>query len=194
MTKTALKSPGNPMMSIAEPAQARAKIRRGEYTGHTAGIAPDYVQGNLCILPKAYATDFAAFRRLAHLPAAMTAHVVFEAIDRDRPASVSPRVTAEVIRRAIGFNGLLMSDDLGMKALSGSIGERAEAVIAAGSDLAMVCSGDLADAEAVAAVVPQLGGASLDRFERARAVFAQQRGFDVAQAEAALELALRTHA
>src|SRR4029079_16987363 len=114
----------------------------------------------------------------------MTAHVVFEAIDPDLPASTSPRVTAEIIRGAIGFDGLLMSDDLGMKALSGSIGERAQAVIAAGSDVALVCSGYLADSEAVAAVVPKLESVARDRFERARAVFRQQQPFDVAQAEA----------
>jgi beta-N-acetylhexosaminidase len=138
--------------------------------------------------------DFAAFRRLAHLPAAMTAHVVFEAIDPSLPASVSPRVTREIIRGAIGFDGLLMSDDLGMKALTGSIGERAQAVIAAGSDLALVCSGDLADSEAVAAVAPKLEFAARDRFERARAVFRQQQPFDIAQAEAGLALALRSQA
>ena len=139
-------------------------------------------------------TDFAAFRRLAHLPAAMTAHVVFEAIDPGLPASTSPRMTAEIIREAIGFDGLLMSDDLGMKALTGSIAERAQAVIAAGSDLALVCSGDLADSEAVAAVVPKLEFVARDRFERARAVFRQQQPFDVAQAEAGLALALRSRA
>lgn len=139
-------------------------------------------------------SDFAAFRRLAHLPAAMTAHVVFDAIDGDRPASTSPRVTADIIRGVIGFDGLLMSDDLGMKALSGSIEERAGAVLAAGSDVALVCSGDLADTQAVAAVVPQLKGVARDRFERARVVFGQQQAFDVAQAEAGLALALRTHA
>jgi beta-N-acetylhexosaminidase len=139
-------------------------------------------------------SDFAAFRRLAHLPAAMTAHVVFDAIDVDRPASTSSRVTAEIIRGTIGFDGLLMSDDLGMKALSGSIRERAAAVIAAGSDLALVCSGELADTEAVAAVAPQLEAAALHRFEAARAVFGQQQPFDIAQAEAGLALALRTHA
>ena len=139
-------------------------------------------------------SDFAAFRDLAHLPAAMTAHVVFAAIDAGQPASTSAWVTAEIIRGAIGFDGLLMSDDLGMKALSGSIGDRAKAVIEAGSDVALVCSGDLADTEAVADVVPALEGAALRRFERARAVFGQQQPFDVAEAEAGLALALRTHA
>jgi beta-N-acetylhexosaminidase len=124
----------------------------------------------------------------------MTAHVVFSAIDPGQPASTSPRVTGEVIRQAIGFDGLLMSDDLGMKALSGSMAERAQAVIRAGSDLGLVCSGSLADTEAVAGVIPRLDGAALHRFERARAVFGQQQAFDVAQAEAGLALALRTRA
>jgi beta-N-acetylhexosaminidase len=136
------------------------------------------------------ATDFATFRSLADMPAAMTAHVVFEAVDNGRPASISPRVTAEVIRGAIGFGGLLMSDDLGMKALSGGMAERAKAVLSAGSDVALVCSGDLAETEAVAAVVAPLQGASLARYERARAVFGQQQPFDVAEAEACLAQAL----
>ena len=140
------------------------------------------------------ATDFAAFRKLAHLPAAMSAHVVLAGIDPERPASTSPRVTREIIRGAIGFGGLLMSDDLGMKALSGPVGERAQAVLAAGSDVALLCSGELSETEALAAVVPPLQGDSLRRFEHARAVFRQQQPFDVAEAEAALALALRTYA
>jgi beta-N-acetylhexosaminidase len=140
------------------------------------------------------ASDFAAFRALAGLPAAMTAHVVFEAVDPQRPASVSPRVTADIIRGFIGFDGLLMSDDLGMKALSGSMGDRARAVIQAGSDLALVCSGDLADTEAAAAAVPGLEGRSLERFERARAVLRQQRPFDLARAEASLVQVLSARA
>ncbi len=93
------------------------------------------------------ATDFAPFRALADLPAAMTAHVVFTAIDGGAAASVSRRVTSEVIRGSIGFDGLLMSDDLSMQALSGSIAERAAAVIAAGSDVALLCSGNLSETE-----------------------------------------------
>lgn len=137
------------------------------------------------------ATDFAAFRACAHLPAAMTAHVVFTAFDADAPASVSRRVTEDVIRGTIGFDGLLMSDDLGMQALSGSIAERATAALDAGSDLALVCSGSLADSESVAGVVPTLDGAALARFQRACAVFAQQQAFDVAEAEARLAAVLR---
>jgi len=136
-------------------------------------------------------TDFAAFRACADLPAAMTAHVVFEAIDPDRPASTSARAIADIVRGAIGFDGLLMSDDLGMRALEGGIAERARGVLAAGCDLALVCSGDLADTEAVAAVAPQLGGAALARFERARAVTGRGQNFDVAEAESCLAQALR---
>jgi beta-N-acetylhexosaminidase len=137
-------------------------------------------------------TDFAAFRACADLPAAMTAHVVFAAIDSERPASTSPRVIGDVVRGAIGFDGLLMSDDLGMQALSGTIAERARAVLAAGCDLALACSGDLADTEAVAAVAPPLAGDALRRFERARAIVGgREDGFDVAEAENCLAQALR---
>jgi beta-N-acetylhexosaminidase len=136
-------------------------------------------------------TDFAPFRACADLPAAMTAHVVFEAIDADRPASTSPRVIADIVRGSIGFDGLLMSDDLGMQALAGSIAERAEAVLAAGCDLALVCSGNLADTEAVAAIAPPLAGPALARYERARAVTRRAQGLDIAEAESCLAQALR---
>jgi beta-N-acetylhexosaminidase len=137
------------------------------------------------------AADFATFRALADQPAAMTAHVVFSAIDADAPASTSARVTAEVIRGAIGFDGLLMSDDLGMRALAGSIDARASAVLKAGSDVALLCSGDAAETEKVAAVTPLLQGAAEARFARASAVFRQQKAFDVAEAEACLAEVLR---
>ena len=136
-------------------------------------------------------TDFAAFRACADLPAAMTAHVVFETVDRDRPASASARVITDVVRGAIGFSGLLMSDDLGMRALEGTVAERARAVLSAGCDLALLCSGNLADTEAVAAVAPQLGGAALARFERAHATIGRRQSFDIVEAEGCLAQALR---
>lgn len=132
-------------------------------------------------------TDFAPFAGLAHVPAAMTAHVVFTALDAAAPASTSAIVTREIIRGAIGFDGLLMSDDLGMQALQGTITERASAVFAAGSDIALLCSGDLAETQAVAAVAPPLAGRARERLERASAVFRQQpQAFDKAEAERAL--------
>src|SRR5215831_6968538 len=132
------------------------------------------------------AVDFVPFRKLAALPAAMSAHVVFTAYDADAPASISKRVTEEVIRGSIGFDGLLMSDDLAMKALSGSVADKAAAVIAAGCDVVLACNGGLEETEAVASVAPKLAGRALQRFERARAVFGQQQPFEVAEAEACL--------
>ncbi len=114
------------------------------------------------------ATDFAPFRALSALPLAMTAHVVFTAID-SAPATTSATMVREVIRGSIGFDGLLMSDDLSMNALSGGIGERAAAAIAAGCDVALHCNGRLEEMEAVAANVPLLAGRA---DERARAALA----------------------
>ena len=194
----------------ADPAQVAA-LGRAVAEGHMAGgVLPviKHVPGHgratadshlelpvvTASRPELERTDFAAFHPCADLPAAMTAHVVYEAIDPDRPASTSPRVIAEVIRSAIGFDGLLMSDDLGMQALSGSLSERTEAVLAAGCDVALVCSGDLADSEAAASVAPPLGGAALRRYERACAILQQSEPFEMAEAEQCLAQALRVNA
>lgn len=94
--------------------------------------------------------DFAPFRALNDLPMAMTAHIVFAAYDAEYPATQSPRMI-RVIREEIGFQGLLMTDDLNMQALSGNLGQRTRAAIAAGCDIALHCKGDLAEMQAVAA-------------------------------------------
>lgn len=109
-------------------------------------------------------TDFAPFKALADVAAAMTAHVIFADIDAALPASVSSRVHDRVIRGEIGFAGLLMSDDLTMQALTGTLGDRAAAVLRAGSDVALHCNGNLDEMQAVAAAVPALAGRSLERF------------------------------
>jgi beta-N-acetylhexosaminidase len=140
------------------------------------------------------ACDFLPFRALAALPAAMTAHVVFTAFDAEAPASISQRVTQDVIRGAIGFDGLLMSDDLAMKALSGTVAERARAVYASGSDVVLACNGGLEESESVASVAPSLQGVARARFERARAVLRQQQPFELAEAEACLAEVLRAAA
>lgn len=108
------------------------------------------------------ATDFAAFRALADLPAAMTGHVVFDAFDPDRPATLSPAMIG-VIRGRIGFSGLLVTDDLSMAALSGTLGQRAAAAIAAGCDVALHCNGKRAEMEAVAAAAGPLTEAAARR-------------------------------
>lgn len=113
------------------------------------------------------ATDFMPFAALADLPAAMTAHLVYTAVDPDRPATQSPVVIEEIIRRRIGFDGLLFSDDLSMNALKGTIAERARATLAAGCDIALHCSGDMAEMVAVAAETPELVGKAAARAERA---------------------------
>ena len=112
-------------------------------------------------------TDFAPFQLLNHMPLGMTAHVVYEAIDPDRPATTSPLVVEKIIRGHIGFRGLLMSDDLSMKALSGDFADRARAVFAAGVDIALHCNGDWAETEPVAMAAPVLAGKSLKRAQRA---------------------------
>lgn len=113
-------------------------------------------------------TDFAPFRALRDAPMAMTAHVVYAAIDPERCATLSPTVI-DLIRTDIGFDGLLMSDDLGMKALGGDFGDRARGCLAAGCDIALHCSGDFAEMRAVIDAVGPIGAAALDRLQRAMA-------------------------
>ena len=128
------------------------------------------------------ATDFAAFRPLNELPLGMTAHVVFSAIDPDAPATTSVTMVREVIRGFIRFQGLLMSDDISMNALSGTIAERSRAAFAAGCDVVLHCNGDLREMSAVAGESPRLMG---DAAKRAEAALAQRRApddFDVAAA------------
>jgi beta-N-acetylhexosaminidase len=108
-------------------------------------------------------TDFAAFRPLVGLPLAMTAHVVFTAIDAVAPATTSAAIVRDVIRGSIGYRGLLMSDDISMGALSGSLGERTRAAILAGCDVVLHCNGDVDEMLAVAAAAPRLEGAAAGR-------------------------------
>lgn len=108
-------------------------------------------------------TDFLPFQALADMPIAMTAHVVYSAIDPDAPATTSRKVIADVIRGIIGFDGLLMSDDVSMQALSGTIAERTHASLKAGCDLALHCNGKMDEMEAVAGEAPLLTGDALRR-------------------------------
>ncbi|KQT07884.1 beta-hexosaminidase [Methylobacterium sp. Leaf399] len=134
--------------------------------------------------------DFAPFRALADLPMAMSAHVVYAAIDPDRPATQSPRMIAEIIRGAIGFQGLLMTDDLSMHALSGTFAERTQAAFAAGIDVALHCNGDLAEMAGVAEATPGLAGQARVRADAALARLRPAADLDVAQARAAFAAAL----
>jgi beta-N-acetylhexosaminidase len=132
-------------------------------------------------------TDFAAFQPLADLPMAMTAHVVFSAFDTVHPATTSATMVEQVIRGAIGFQGLLMSDDVSMNALAGTIAERARAVIAAGCDMVLHCNGNIEEMCAVAGQTPELSGKALTRAEQALAARKAPQPFDRAAARAELD-------
>jgi beta-N-acetylhexosaminidase len=138
--------------------------------------------------------DFAPFRALNSAPMAMTAHVAYEAIDHGVAATLSPKVIGGVIRNKIGFDGLLMGDDLGMQALTGTLTERAERAFAAGCDVMLHCSGFLSDAEAilsemeeVANACPVLSGKAELRADRAMAWAGLAQPFDVVEGRRALD-------
>jgi beta-N-acetylhexosaminidase len=132
-------------------------------------------------------TDFAAFQPLADLPMAMTAHVVFSALDPAQPATTSATIIRQVIRGGIGFQGLLMSDDVSMNALAGSIAERTRAIVNAGCDMILHCNGKLDEMRDVAHETPELAGEALDRARRALASRRAPEPFDRQAARAELE-------
>jgi beta-N-acetylhexosaminidase len=132
-------------------------------------------------------TDFAAFRPLAELPMAMTAHVVFSALDPAHPATTSATIIEQVIRGVIGFQGLLMSDDVSMNALAGSIAERTRAIVTAGCDMVLHCNGKLDEMREVARETPELSGKALDRARRALASRKAPQAFDRLAARAELD-------
>jgi len=131
--------------------------------------------------------DFAAFQPLADLPMAMTAHVVFSALDPAHPATTSATIIEQVIRGVIGFQGLLMSDDVSMNALAGSIAERTRAIVAAGCDMVLHCNGKLDEMRQVAAETPELSGKALERARTALASRKPPQPFDRLAARAELD-------
>jgi beta-N-acetylhexosaminidase len=131
--------------------------------------------------------DFAAFQPLADLPMAMTAHVVFSALDPAHPATTSATIITQVIRGVIGFQGLLMSDDVSMNALSGSIAERTRAIFTAGCDMVLHCNGNLDEMRDVARETPELSGKALERAKRALASRRAPQALDRRKARAELD-------
>ena len=134
--------------------------------------------------------DFAPFRALADLPMAMTAHVIFSAYDSVRPATTSATIIGEVIRGFIGFDGLLMGDDVSMNALDGSIAQRSRDTIAAGCDVVLACNGQFDEMRAVADNVPDLRGAALRRAVAALGTKRKPQPLDVAAGSAELDALL----
>jgi beta-N-acetylhexosaminidase len=144
-----------------------------------------------CSLADLEGRDFLPFRMLSDLPVAMTAHVVYTAIDAKSPATTSRTLLRRIVRGHIGFEGLLMSDDLSMQALQGSLGDRARGAIAAGCDIALHCNGKMAEMIEVAAEAPVLAGRARSR---ANAALSRIRHLpeplDVGEARARLDAAV----
>ena len=115
-------------------------------------------------------SDIAPFKALADAPMAMTGHIRFAAWDADHPATQSPFVVAEIIRKRIGFDGLLLTDDLDMQALDGTVPQRAEVALAAGCDIALNCWAKLDDMAGIAARCPAMSAVTAQRLDRALAV------------------------
>jgi beta-N-acetylhexosaminidase len=157
--------------------------------GHGRATADTHLKLPVVDTPKAELerTDFAAFQPLADLPMAMTAHVVFSALDPAHPATTSATIIEQVIRGVIGFQGLLMSDDVSMNALAGSIAERTRAVFAAGCDMVLHCNGKLDEMREVGRETPQLSGKALQRAKRAQASRKAPQAFDRLAARAELD-------
>ncbi len=150
--------------------------------GHGRATADSHTELPVVEAPKEALeeVDFAPFRALNDMPWAMTAHVLYRALDPERPATTSPAVIAEVIRGRIGFEGVLVSDDLSMQPLRGTPGERAAAALAAGCDLVLHCNGSRAEMEELAAAAPPLSEAALERLSRAEAMREPPQEVDVA--------------
>lgn len=162
--------------------------------GHGRAKADSHLE--LPVVPTPYqelnAIDFAPFKALSDMPMAMTAHVVYPAIDARRPATTSRKAIEEVIRGEIGFGGLLMTDDLSMNALGGGFSARARAALRAGCDVALHCNGDMKEMQAVAAGARALAGKAKLRAEAALARLARvPEPFDVTEGRHRFQEAFR---
>lgn len=160
--------------------------------GHGRAMADSH--HDLPVVETAYdeldAWDFAPFKMLSDMPMAMTAHVVYSAVDAKRPATTSKKAMRRVIRGAIGFDGLVMSDDLSMKALGGEFADRARHSLAAGCDVVLHCNGDMAEMKAVLDGTKALSGQALRRAKAALGRLAKvPEPFDLEEARARFDAA-----
>lgn len=130
--------------------------------------------------------DFEPFRALSDLPLGMTAHVLYTALDSERVATVSP-VAIRYIREKIGFDGLLMTDDLSMKALKGDFAQLTRDALAAGCDVVLHCNGKMEEMAAIASAIRPLDKEGLRRAGRLDALLAVAEPFDVADALAEMQ-------
>ena len=133
-------------------------------------------------------SDFEPFKALSNESMFMSAHIVFDQIDAKNPATQSPTIIQTVIREHIGFDGLLMTDDINMKALSGHVTERALSALSAGCDIALHCNGDFNEMVQLSEIIPALSGKSLKRaLEAEKLAFAPALSFDIKQTQDELD-------
>ena len=156
--------------------------------GHGRALADSHLE--LPVVPEEHGllseTDFAPFKGLNDAPMAMTAHIVYADIDCDHPATQSAELVGKVIRGEIGFDGLLMTDDLSMKALTGTFRERGERSLGAGCDMLLHCNGEMGEMMAVAEGTTSLAGKALERAEAAESARDVIEDFDPVDAESRL--------
>ena len=124
-------------------------------------------------------TDFEPFRSFNDMPLAMTAHIIFSEIDEDNPATVSRRVIEKIVRGYIGYDGLLISDDLSMQALSGGIQERAREALDAGCDLVLHCNGMMDEMASVVAGAENMTNKACERWSRATQLLPAAEDFNL---------------
>jgi beta-N-acetylhexosaminidase len=160
--------------------------------GHGRAVADSHVE-----LPRVTAqadellrTDFAPFRALRDMPWAMTAHILFTALDASAPATASKTIIDKTIRGAIGFQGLLFSDDLSMQALEGNLHQRAERALTAGCDVALHCNGNMDEMRQVAEAVPPLTPMALERVESGLRIVNTRERIDIAAVQARVDALL----
>lgn len=152
--------------------------------GHGRANADSHESLPVVIAPRAEleAQDFVPFKALADLPWGMTAHVLYTDLDPEAPATTSRTIIEQVIRDDIGFQNLLLTDDLSMKALKGGVAERARTALAAGCDIALHCNGDMEEMRAVAEGVGTISDATIARLENAEALYHTRDRIDFAEA------------
>jgi beta-N-acetylhexosaminidase len=148
--------------------------------GHGRGLADSHLSLPVVEAPldELRALDFPPFAAFADAPMAMTAHVMYTGLDKDNPATLSAKIVKKVIRQEIGFSGLLMTDDLSMKALSGSFAEKTERALKAGCDVVLHCSGQMSEMAEVAKAAGALRGKALRRAKAALRMARRPQAFD----------------
>ena len=137
-------------------------------------------------------TDFVPFRNMKDAPWAMTAHIIYTALDAEHPATTSPKVI-DYIRNTIGFSGVLVTDDLSMKALKGSFAERASHSLKAGCDLVLHCNGDMDEMKQVVSAVPAVSSETFERLLNARSMLSKKAVIDYKLLQEQLESAFAQH-